>query len=124
MEAIARMRNVPMSPRKMRLVINNIRGRNVTEALGILKYTKNEASRWLEKALMSAIANWEVKTNGAHDPDAYDLYVSKIFSDGGFMLKRFQPAPQGRAHRILKRTAHVTLVIQNRKEIETTTNAE
>lgn len=103
-----------MSARKMRLVVDNIRGRNVEEALNILRYTRKEASIWLEKLLLSAIANWEYKNNNAVSADDYDLYVKLAFSDAGTMLKRFRPAPHGRAHRIRKHTNHVTLVVENR----------
>ncbi len=105
-----------MSPRKMRLVVDNIRGKRVGDALAILKFSKGEASIWLHKLLLSAVANWEYTSQlGADD---YDLYIKTIFSDGGTMLKRFQPAPQGRAHRIRKRTNHVTLVVINRVEVK------
>jgi large subunit ribosomal protein L22 len=116
MEAVARFKSCPMSARKMRLVIDNIRGKNVSEAIGILRYTNKEAATWLTKVLMSAVANWEVKTE--KDPAEYDLYIKTAFSDAATILKRFQPAPQGRAHRIRKRTNHITLVVENRKEIE------
>jgi large subunit ribosomal protein L22 len=115
MEAVAKLRNIPMSPRKMRLVVDLVRGKSIDEALGILKYTNKEASVWLEKLLISAISNWENKTEGS--ADEHDLYIKTIFSDGGTMLKRFRPAPHGRAHRIRKRTNHVTLVLENRKEL-------
>lgn len=115
MEAVARFKNCPMSARKMRLVVDNIRGKNVSEALNILRYTNKEAALWLSKVLSSAVANWEVKTE--RDPAEYDLYIKTAFSDAGTILKRFQPAPQGRAHRIRKRTNHVTLVVENRKPI-------
>jgi large subunit ribosomal protein L22 len=117
MEAVAKLRNIPMSPRKMRLVVDLVRGKSIDEALGILKYTNKEASIWLEKLLVSAIANWENKSDGSADD--HDLYIKSIFSDGGTMLKRFRPAPHGRAHRIRKRTNHVTLVLENRKELAT-----
>ncbi|HHS95435.1 MAG TPA: 50S ribosomal protein L22, partial [Phaeodactylibacter sp.] len=89
MEAVAKLRNCPMSARKMRLVVDNIRGRNVVDALNILRYTKKEASIWLEKLLLSAIANWEYKNNNIADADEYDLYIKTIFSNDGAMLKRF-----------------------------------
>ena len=101
-----------MSPRKMRLIADLIRNKPVDEALGILKFTKNEASIWLEKLLLSAVANWEYKLDGV-DSDDYSLIVKTIFVDGGRMLKRIQPAPQGRAHRIRKRSNHVTIIIEN-----------
>ena len=114
MEAVARLRSVPMSARKMRLVVDLIRGKKVEAALDILRFTKKEAAVWLEKLLVAAIANWEVKTGGMENADDYDLYVKTIFSDEGAVLKRFRPAPHGRAHRIRKRTNHVTLIVENR----------
>ena len=103
-----------MSPRKMRLVVDNIRGKNVEEALNILKFTKKEAASWLEKIVVSAISNWENKGGGSYDPDDHQLFIKTAFVDGGTMLKRFRPAPHGRAHRIRKRTNHVTIVVENR----------
>ena len=121
MEAVARFKSCPMSARKMRLVVDNIRGKNVSEAIGILRYTNKEAALWLTKVLMSAVANWEVKAE--NDPAEYDLYIKKAFSDAATMLKRFQPAPQGRANRIRKRTNHITLVVENRKPLAAEINA-
>jgi len=118
MEAVAKLRNCPMSARKMRLVADNIRGKGVDEALNILRFTKKEAASWLETLLMSAIANWEYKTDMSLSPDDYELYTKTILVDEAGMLKRFRPAPQGRAHRIRKRSNHVTLVIENRVESE------
>ncbi len=115
MEAVAKLKNCPMSPRKMRLVVDLIRGKSIDDALGILKYTNKEAAKWLEKLLISAVANWEYKTENSADD--FDLYIKTAFSDGGTMLKRFRPAPHGRAHRIRKRTNHVTLIIENKKEL-------
>ncbi len=117
MEAVAKLKNIPMSARKMRLVVDNVRGKGVEEALDILRFTKKEAATWLEKALLSAISNWENKTEGEGSADEFDLYVKTVFSDEGFMLKRFRPAPHGRAHRIRKRTNHVTIVVENRKPL-------
>lgn len=107
-----------MSARKMRLVVDNIRGKDIDEALSILRFTKKEAASWLEKLLMSAIANWEHKLGGLENAEDYDLYIKTIFSDEGAMLKRFRPAPHGRAHRIRKRTNHVTLIVENRIPVE------
>lgn len=118
MEAIAKLRNCPMSARKMRLVVDLIRGKNVAEALNILKYTKKEAAVWLEKLLLSAIANWEYKTEGEANADDHDLYIKTIFVGEGPMLKRFRPAPQGRAHRIRKHQNHVTIIVANRIPME------
>lgn len=114
MEAVAKMKNCPMSARKMRLVVDLIRGKNVDEALDILRYTKKEASTWLEKIVLSAIANWENKLNFTEDADNFDLYIKEARSDQGPMLKRFRPAPHGRAHRIRKHTNHITIVVENR----------
>jgi large subunit ribosomal protein L22 len=114
MEAVAKLKNCPMSARKMRMVVDNIRGKQVDDALNILRFTKREASDWLEKLLLSAVANWEQKFEGAENADDYDLFVKTALVDEGTMLKRFRPAPHGRAHRIRKRTNHVTLVVENR----------
>ena len=118
MEAVAKLRNCPMSARKMRLVVDLVRGKSVEDALNILKYTKKEAATWLDKLVLSAISNWENKQDMAFSADEYDLYIKEIFSDEGTMLKRFRPAPHGRAHRIRKRTNHVTPVVANRIAIE------
>jgi large subunit ribosomal protein L22 len=115
MEAVAKLRNCPMSPRKMRLVVDNIRGKNVTDALNLLKYTNKEAATWLEKLLLSGISNWENKSG--FSADSYNLFIKTVFVDGGTMMKRFQPAPQGRAHKIRKRTNHVTLIVENKVKI-------
>ncbi len=111
MEAVAKLRNYPSSPRKMRLVADLVRGKDVSEALSILKFTRKHSARPLEKLLVSAIANWENK-NGLSASD--DLYVKTIQVDGARMLKRFRPAPYGRAHRIRKRSNHVTIVVDAR----------
>jgi large subunit ribosomal protein L22 len=110
MEAIAKLNNVPTSPRKMRLVADLIRGKRVGQALSILKFTPNHGAIKLEKLLLSAIANWQAKNPDAKLEEA-DLVVKTIQVDGGRMLKRLRPAPQGRAHRIRKRSNHVTLVV-------------
>ena len=118
MEAVAKLKNCPMSARKMRMVVDTIRGKDVETALNILAYTKREGGVWIEKLLLSAIANWENKLGGVEDADDYDLYVKTAFVDGGTMLKRFRPAPHGRAHRIRKRSNHVTLVVENRVTLD------
>lgn len=118
MEAVAKIKNCPMSPRKMRLVVNNIRGKKVGDALNILRYTKNEAGSWLEKLLLSAIANWEYKLDGAESADDYNLIVKTVFVDEAAMLKRFRPATHGRAARIHKRRNHVTLIVENKVPLE------
>jgi large subunit ribosomal protein L22 len=112
--AIAKLNNCPSSPRKMRLVADLVRGENIYKALNILKFNAKDASKNLEKLLLSAINNWEQKNEG-QDPTAADLIVKDIFVDGGRMLKRVQPAPQGRAHRVRKRSNHITLIIDSKK---------
>ena len=124
MRAVAKLRNCPMSERKMRIVADIIRGKSVDDALNILKFTKKEAGSWLEKLLLSAIANWEHKNDMVYSAADYDLFVESIFVDGGTMLKRFRPAPHGRAHRIRKRTNHVTIAVENRVAIEAQAAAE
>ena len=108
-EYFAKLRNVPSSPRKMRLVVDMIRGQEAFKALGILKFSNKEASRKVEKLLRSAIANWEQKTE--RKAEAGDLYVKTVFVDCAPMLKRLRPAPQGRGYRIRKRANHVTLFV-------------
>jgi large subunit ribosomal protein L22 len=101
----------------MRLVVDNIRGKKVNEALDILRFSKQEAAVWLEKLLLSAVANWEYKLDGTESADDFDLYVKTAFVDEAGMLRRFRPAPHGRAHRIRKRSNHVTLIVENRKSL-------
>mgnify|MGYP001075069220 CR=1 FL=1 len=108
--AFAKLNNCPTSPRKMRLVADMIRGKKVERALQLLKFSSKEASRRVEKLVLSAIANWEAKNEEASIEDA-DLFIKEIKVDSGTMLKRLRPAPQGRAHRIRKRSNHVTVVI-------------
>ena len=114
------LRNCPTSPRKMRLVTDMIRGMEVNKALDVLKFSSQEASRRMEKLLLSAIANWQSKNEGARVEES-NLYVKLIHVDGGRSLKRLQTAPQGRAYRIRKRSNHVTLVIDSKvkEEVET-----
>ncbi len=107
------LRNCPTSPRKMRLVTGLISGKEVNKALDILKFSQQEASRRLEKLLLSAIANWQSKNEGARIEES-NLYVKTVQVDGGRALKRLQTAPQGRAYRIRKRSNHVTLVLDSR----------
>jgi len=109
------LKNVPTSPRKMRLVTDLIRGQEVNRALDILKFSKQEASRRVEKLLLSAIANWQAKNEGLRLEES-DLYVKEVQVDGGRILRRIRPAPQGRAYRIRKRSNHVTLVLGSRKQ--------
>ena len=108
--AFAKLNNCPTSPRKMRLVVDLVRGQKVEKALQILKFSNKEASRRVEKLVLSAISNWQEKNEDASIEDA-DLVVKEIRVDGGSMLKRLRPAPQGRAHRIRKRSNHVTVVL-------------
>lgn len=103
----ASLRNVPTSPRKMRLVADMVRGMEVNRALGVLKFSNKEASARVEKLLRSAIANWEQKNERTAEEG--ELYISKIFVDGASTLKRMRPAPQGRGYRIRKRSNHVTI---------------
>ena len=113
--AFAKLNNCPTSPRKMRLVADIIRGEDIEKALNILRFNAKEASGRLEKLLLSAIANWESKNEGFKIEDS-NLFVKEITVDSGRMLKRVQPAPQGRAHRIRKRSNHVTLVLGSRTQ--------
>lgn len=108
--AFAKLNNCPTSPRKMRLVADIIRGKKVEDALNILKFSSKEAARRLDKLVLSAIANWQSK-NEEGDVVEAGLFIKEIRVDGGSMLKRLRPAPQGRAHRIRKRSNHVTLVL-------------
>ena len=110
--SFAKLNNCPTSPRKMRLVADQIRGVEVLKALAILQHSPKEASGRLEKLLKSAIANWEAKNDGSRPEDS-NLFVKSIFVDSGRMLKRLRPAPQGRAHRIRKRSNHVTLIVDS-----------
>ena len=112
MEAVAHLRNNPTSTRKMRLVADLVRGKKVFDALTILKFSKQEASVKLEKLLKSAINNWEQK-NGQRPEDNY-LIVKEIQVNAGTMLKRFLPAPQGRAYRLRKRSNHVTIKVDSK----------
>ena len=113
MEAVAKLNNCPTSPRKMRLVVDLIRGKRVEEAFNTLRFNnKKESEHRVEKLLRSAIANWEQKNTGSR-AESSDLFVKTIFVDGGAMMKRVLPAPQGRAHRIRKRSNHVTLIVDS-----------
>lgn len=113
MEAVAKLNNCPTSPRKMRLVVDLIRGKKVEEAFNTLRFNnKKESAHRVEKLLRSAIANWEQKNTGSRAENS-ELYVKTIFVDGGAMMKRVLPAPQGRAHRIRKRSNHVTLIVDS-----------
>jgi large subunit ribosomal protein L22 len=109
---VAKLKDVPTSPRKMRLVADIIRGERVSNALNILKYEPKVGAAKLEKLLLSAISNWQAKNQDAKIEEA-DLFIKDIWVDGGRILKRLRPAPQGRAHRIRKRSNHVTLVLDS-----------
>ncbi|KAB1066238.1 MULTISPECIES: 50S ribosomal protein L22 [Salibacter] len=111
---LAKLNNCPTSPRKMRLVADLVRGKDVNEAAAILQFSKQDASGRIEKLLRSALANYEQKTESSWE-DA-DLYVKEIKVDSARMLKRIQPAPQGRAHRIRKRSNHVTLILDTKSK--------
>jgi large subunit ribosomal protein L22 len=118
MEAVAKLKNCPMSPRKMRLVVDNIRGKRVEDALYILRYTNKEAAMWLEKLVLSAVNNWEQKSEQQGASSDYDLYIKTAFVDPGGIIYRFLPAPQGRAYRVRKRRNHVTIIVENRMALE------
>lgn len=115
--AKAVLRNSTIATRKMRLVIDLIRGMDVDEALNVLKFTPKAGALPVRKLLLSAIANWEAKNEGIRIDDS-GLYIKEAWVNGGRMLKRYQPAPQGRAHRIRKRSSHVTLILDTKEEIE------
>jgi len=123
MEAVARLRNYPTSPRKMRLLADLIRGKEVEEALNILKFSTKDPSVPLEKLLLSAVANWRVKNEG-NDVAEAGLFVKTIFVDGGRVLKRMRPAPQGRAYRVRKRSNHITLFVDSRNAVNENANTE
>ncbi len=110
------LRNCPTSPRKMRLVADMIRGMEVNRALDVLKFSSKEASEKVEKLLMSAVANWQAKNEGARIEE-HPLVVSRIMVDSGRILKRLRPAPQGRGHRIRKRSNHVTIYVDQKNEV-------
>lgn len=118
LKAIAILRDCPSSPRKMRLVADIIRGVEINKALGILRFSKKDASNKLETLLRSAIANWEAKNQDERLEDV-KLCVKEIFVDAGKTIKRIQPAPQGRAHRVRKRSNHVTLVVDKIENAKT-----
>lgn len=123
MEAVARLRNLPTSPRKMRLLADLIRGVEVEKALNTLKFSTKHPSVPLEKLLLSAVANWRVKNEGVDVAEA-NLYVKTIFVDGGRVLKRMRPAPQGRAYRVRKRSNHITIIVDSRNAVAANINSE
>ena len=114
--SLAILKNVPTSPRKMRYVADMVRGMEVFKALGVLKFSNKEASSRVEKLLLSAIANWEQKNE--RKAETGELFIKTIAVDEGTMLKRLRPAPQGRGHRIRKRSNHVTIVVDTFKKEE------
>lgn len=131
MEAVAHLKNNPTSTRKMRLIADLIRGKDVYQALTILKFSKQEPSVKLEKLLKSAIDNWKQKNE--QKPEDNELIVKEIQVNAGTMLKRFLPAPQGRAYRLRKRSNHVTIKVDSKNakavveapaEVEETESAE
>ena len=115
--AFAKLNNCPTSPRKMRLVADQVRGESIEKALSILKFSPKDASRKLEKLLLSALSNWQSK-NENKSIENTDIFVNEIRVDGGRMLKRLRPAPQGRAHRIRKRSNHVTVVLESNNQLK------
>ena len=114
------LRDCPTSPRKMRLVTDMIRGMAVNRAIDVLKFSPKEASRRVEKLLLSAIANWQAKNEGVRLEES-NLFVKEVFVDSGRMLKRLRPAPQGRGHRIRKRSNHVTVRLESKNVVEENT---
>ena len=110
----AKLRNVPSSPRKMRYVVDLVRGMEVNRALATLKFCAKAASADVEKLLRSAIANWEQKNERKAEDG--ELYITKIFVDCGATLKRMRPAPQGRGYRIRKRSNHITLFVDTKNK--------
>ncbi len=115
MEAVAKLRNVPTAPRKMRLVADLIRGKKVNHALNLLKYEPKEGAARLEKLLLSAISNWQQANEDTRLEEA-DLFIKTVEVGPGRILKRLRPAPQGRGHRIRKRSNHVTLVVASKSQ--------
>ena len=124
--AFAKLNNIPTSPRKMRLVVDMIRGMEVFRALGVLKYSNKEAAAKVEKLLRSAISNWEQKNE--RKADSGELFVSAVSVDCATTLKRMRPAPQGRGYRIRKRSNHVTLTVGSKvsaqEEVEENTDSQ
>ena len=118
----AKLNDVPSSPRKMRLVVDMIRGMEVNRALGTLRYSNKAASKDVEKVLRSAIANWEQKNE--RKAEAGELFVTKVYVDEGVTLKRLRPAPQGRGYRIRKRSNHISLFVDTKAAANTNDNQE
>ena len=115
--AIAKLKNCPISPRKMRLVADLLRGKEISQALNILKFNPKHSAKYLEKLLLSAISNWQSK-NEDKSIESTNIFVNEIKVDGGRILKRLRPAPQGRAHRIRKRSNHVTVVLESNNKLK------
>jgi large subunit ribosomal protein L22 len=113
---LASLNNCPTSPRKMRLIADIVRGKDVEQALSILKHKPNDAAGRLYKLVLSAIANWQEKNEGVRIEDQ-NLYIKSVMVDSARVLKRIRPAPQGRAHRIRKRSNHVTVVLDSRNQV-------
>lgn len=118
MEARAVLKNIPTSPQKMRLVADLVRGKSVNQSLAVLKFQAKVGATYLHKVLLSATSNWQQANPDVRVEDA-DLYVKTLFVDGGRMLKRMRPAPQGRGYRVRKRSNHVTIVIDSKLEAVT-----
>jgi len=116
MQAVAKLKNLPISPRKVRLMADLIRGSSATQGLAILKHAPKKCSVHLEKLLLSAVSNWECKNKGVA-LEKVDLCIKKVWVDGAGMLKRLRPAPQGRAHRIRKRASHVTIIVDEANKV-------
>jgi len=117
--AIAKMNDIPTSPRKMRLVADTVRGQEVNKALDLLKFSTRDASKSLEKVVRSAIANWEAKNpDQASELDNGNVYIKTLMVDEGRTLKRIRPCPQGRAGRIRKRSNHITVILDVKKAVE------
>lgn len=125
--SVARLANCPTSPQKMRLVADMIRGKKVETALNSLRFSTKEAAGRLEKVLLSAISNWQMKNEGQRIED-HDLFVKDVFVDSGRQLKRLRTAPQGRGHRIKKRSNHITMILDSKSPVsavaETTESTE
>ncbi len=116
-QALAKLNSCPTSPRKMRLVADLLRGKEVGYALNILKFNPRHAAKYLEKLLLSAVSNWQSK-NEDKSIENTNIFINEIKVDGGRMLKRLRPAPQGRAHRIRKKSNHVTVVLESNNELK------
>ena len=121
MQAVAKLKNLPIAPRKVRLVADLIRGASATHGLAILKHASKKCAMHLEKLLLSAISNWEQSNEGIALESA-NLCIKEVWVDGAGMLKRLRPAPQGRAHRIRKRSSHVTLILDGSNQLAQTTS--